>query len=175
MKQELNEFRIKWYLSSYFSLPAKLLLIQSGIFGPIRAPPGQFDNIDGWSIRIENAFTWDNCSTSLGKPRDATLLTELSIWTTQPLQRQMEKFVQRVTVWHHKACWVMLNSDPDGWILLSTSHTLGYRKPLFVSTDRFLVCKSDSVCIKRNFSVPKNTLCGSYTGTITWISQVSNH
>ena len=46
MKQELHKFRIKWCLSSYFSLPAKLLLIQSGIFGPIRAPPGRFDNID---------------------------------------------------------------------------------------------------------------------------------
>ena len=46
MKQVLNKFRIKWCLSSYFSLPVKLLLIQSEIFGPIRAPPGRFDNID---------------------------------------------------------------------------------------------------------------------------------
>ena len=44
-KQVLNKFRIKWCLSSYFSLPTKLLLIQSGIFAPIRAPPGRFDNI----------------------------------------------------------------------------------------------------------------------------------
>ena len=45
-KQVLSKFRIKWCLSSYFSLPAKLLFIQSGIFAPIRAPPGRFDNID---------------------------------------------------------------------------------------------------------------------------------
>ena len=50
MKQVLNKFRIKWCLSSYFSLPAKLLLIQSGIFGPIRAPTGRFDNIDSTAI-----------------------------------------------------------------------------------------------------------------------------
>ena len=40
MKQVLNKFRIKRCLSSYISLPAKLLLIQSEIFGPIRAPQG---------------------------------------------------------------------------------------------------------------------------------------
>ena len=40
MKQVLNKFRTKWCLLSYFSLPAKLLLIQSGIFGPIRAHRG---------------------------------------------------------------------------------------------------------------------------------------
>ena len=45
MKQVLNKFRTKWCLSSYFSLPVKLLLIQSGIFAPIRAPPGRFNNI----------------------------------------------------------------------------------------------------------------------------------
>ena len=46
MKQVLNKFRIKWCLSSYFSLPAKLLLIRSVIYGPIRAPPGRFDNTE---------------------------------------------------------------------------------------------------------------------------------
>ena len=46
MKQELNKFRIKWCLSSYFPLPANLFLIQSGIIDPIRAPPGRFNNID---------------------------------------------------------------------------------------------------------------------------------
>ena len=43
-------------------------------------------------------------------------------------------------------------------------------------SDRFLVCKTNSICIKRIFFGPKkkNTLCGSYTGPITLISQVSN-
>ena len=52
MKQVLNKFRIKWCLSSYFSLPAKLLLIQSGIFAPIRAPPGRFDNIEFLTVSV---------------------------------------------------------------------------------------------------------------------------
>ena len=52
MKQVLNKFRIKWCMSSYFSLPAKLLLIQSGIFTPIRAPPERFDNIVNIWIKI---------------------------------------------------------------------------------------------------------------------------
>ena len=45
----------------------------------------------------------------------------------------------------------------------------------FAGPDRFLVCKTDSVCIKRIFfrSEKKHTL-RSYTGPITWISQVSN-
>ena len=53
----------------------------------------------------------------------------------------------------------------------------GYRKLFFfffVGSDRILVCKKDSVCIKHIFLVRKNTLLGSYTGPITWISQVSN-
>ena len=44
MKQVLNKFGKKWRLPSYFSLLAKFWLIQSGIFAPIRAPPGRFDN-----------------------------------------------------------------------------------------------------------------------------------
>ena len=62
--------------------------------------------------------------------------------------------------------------------LIDECHTWDqcYRKPIFAGSDRFLVCKTDSVCIKRIFFGPKktNTLCGSYTGPITWISQVSN-
>ena len=54
MKQVVNKFRIKWCLASYFSLPAKLLLIQSGIQGPIRAPTGRFDNIGS----MEGRYGW---------------------------------------------------------------------------------------------------------------------
>ena len=53
MKQVLNKFRIKWCLSSYFSLPTKLLLIRSGIFGPIQAPPGRFDNTENQCLRSD--------------------------------------------------------------------------------------------------------------------------
>ena len=66
MKQVLNKFRIKWRLSSYFSLPGKLLLIQSGIFAPIRAPPGRFNNIVLIQTVLENLFysflTQKHCS-----------------------------------------------------------------------------------------------------------------
>ena len=34
MLQKLDKFGVKWCLSSYFSLPAKFQLIQSGIFAP---------------------------------------------------------------------------------------------------------------------------------------------
>ena len=35
--------------------------------------------------------------------------------------------------------------------------TQGYRKPFFAGSDRFIVCKTDSICIKRIFFGPKNT------------------
>ena len=64
------------------------------------------------------------------------------------------------------------------WIFMKIADNLDSRATenrFFAGPDRFLVCKTDSVCIKRFFfSVRKNTLCGSYTGPITWISQVSN-
>ena len=34
-----------------------------------------------------------------------------------------EKSVQRIAVWHHEACQVMPNSDPEGQIFLSYPHT----------------------------------------------------
>ena len=35
----------------------------------------------------------------------------------------IEKSVPRITVWHHKPCRVMANSDPEGRIFLSHPHT----------------------------------------------------
>ena len=29
----------------------------------------------------------------------------------------------RITVWHHEACRVMTNGDPEGWIFLSHPYT----------------------------------------------------
>ena len=34
-----------------------------------------------------------------------------------------EKSAQRITVWHHKACWVITNGDHEGQIFLSHPHT----------------------------------------------------
>ena len=38
--QKLDKSGVKWCLSSYFSVPAKFQLIQSGVFAPIRAHRG---------------------------------------------------------------------------------------------------------------------------------------
>ena len=35
----------------------------------------------------------------------------------------IEKFIPRITDWHHEACRVMTNGDPEGWIFLSFPHT----------------------------------------------------
>ena len=34
----------------------------------------------------------------------------------------IEKSVPRIAVWHHEACRVMTNDDPEGWIFLSYPH-----------------------------------------------------
>ena len=36
---------------------------------------------------------------------------------------KIEKSVPRIAVWHHKACEVMTNCDPEGRIFLSYPHT----------------------------------------------------
>ena len=38
-------------------------------------------------------------------------------------ESSIEKFVPRVAVWHHEACRVMTNGDPEGRIFLSYPHT----------------------------------------------------
>ena len=35
----------------------------------------------------------------------------------------IERYVPRITIWHHKACPVMTNGDPEGRIFLSYPHT----------------------------------------------------
>ena len=35
---------------------------------------------------------------------------------------RIEKSVMRIAVWHHEACGVMTNSDPEGQIFLSYPH-----------------------------------------------------
>ena len=36
---------------------------------------------------------------------------------------RIEKFVSRIAIWHHEACRVMTNGDPEGQIFLSYPHT----------------------------------------------------
>ena len=33
---------------------------------------------------------------------------------------EIDKSTQRITVWHHEACQVMTNGDPEGWIFYPT-------------------------------------------------------
>ena len=35
---------------------------------------------------------------------------------------RIEKSVPRIAVWHHKACRMISNGDPEGWIFLSYPH-----------------------------------------------------
>ena len=64
--------------------------------------------------------------------------------------------------------------DPSVKQSSTTDHTRATENRFFAGSDRSLVCKTDSVCIKRIFFGPKKTRYGSYTGPISWISQVSN-
>ena len=36
---------------------------------------------------------------------------------------RIEKSVSRIAVWHHEACRVMTNGDPEGRVFLSYPHT----------------------------------------------------
>ena len=36
---------------------------------------------------------------------------------------RMEKSIARIAIWHHEACRVMTNGDPEGRIFLSYPHT----------------------------------------------------
>ena len=49
---------------------------------------------------------------------------------------RIEKSVPRITVWHHEACPVMTNSDPEGRIFLSYPHT--NNRVFFLLTSVFL-------------------------------------
>ena len=38
------------------------------------------------------------------------------------IYHECEGSVPRIAVWHHKACGVMINGDPEGQIFLSNPH-----------------------------------------------------
>ena len=55
---------------------------------------------------------------------------------------RIEKSVSRIAVWHHEACQVMTNGDPEGKIFLSYLHT---NKGLFF----LLTIKYHILCLKK--------------------------
>ena len=68
---------------------------------------------------------------------------------------RIEKSVPWITVWHHKACQVMTNGDPEGWIFLSYPHTNnGF---LFLLTTVFIYL------FKISFQKAVNTLRSNFT------------
>ena len=79
---------------------------------------------------------------------------------------RIKKSAPRITVWHHKACRVMTNGDPKGWIFLSYPHT--NNGLFFLLTTVFY--------FKISFQKPLNTLrCNIYLMTslkhnndVTW-------
>ena len=44
------------------------------------------------------------------------------IITYRECEGKIEKSVQGIAIWHHEACWVMTNGDPQGRIFLSYPH-----------------------------------------------------
>ena len=49
----------------------------------------------------------------------------------------LQKSITRITNWHHKACRVMTNGDPQGWIFLSHPHmNNGF---IFLLTTKYLI------------------------------------
>ena len=50
-------------------------------------------------------------------------LSECHIRIYHECEGRIEKSVLRIAVWHHEACQVMPNSDPEGQIFLSYPHT----------------------------------------------------
>ena len=49
-------------------------------------------------------------------------IVALTIRIYHKCEGRIEKSVPRIAVWHHEACRVMTNSDPEEWILLSCPH-----------------------------------------------------
>ena len=53
---------------------------------------------------------------------DILLQKKCNIRIHHKFESGIEKSVPRITVWHHEACRVMTNGDPQGQIFMSHSH-----------------------------------------------------
>ena len=67
---------------------------------------------------------------------------------------RIEKSAPRLTVWHHKACQVMTNSDHEGWIFLSYPHT---------NNGIFFLLNIVFFYFKISFQKSRNTLRSNFT------------
>ena len=50
-------------------------------------------------------------------------MVEKNIRIYNECEDRIEKSVPRIAVWHHEACQVMTDGDPEGWIFLSYPYT----------------------------------------------------
>ena len=62
-----------------------------------------------------------NHSNSSNKPNKIISLNHLRIY--HECEGRIENSVPRITFWHHEACRVVTNGDPEGRIILSYPHT----------------------------------------------------
>ena len=61
---------------------------------------------------------------SFNAVRENKILAKISKSTVyHECEGRMEKSVSRIAVWHHEACRVMTNGDPEGRIFLSNPPT----------------------------------------------------
>ena len=80
---------------------------------------------NGKEIHVHKVFSMTNvktCAVLMAKLQKASL-DPLHIRTYQECGGRIEKIVPRIAVWHHEACRVMTNGDPEGRIFLSYPHT----------------------------------------------------
>ena len=53
-------------------------------------------------------------------------------------EARIEKLFPKIAVWHHKACRVITNGDPKGWIFLSYPNTNNGLFVLLTNFDLFI-------------------------------------
>ena len=68
---------------------------------------------------------------------------------------RIEKSVQRILSWHHEACRVMTNGDPQGRIFLSYPH---------MNSGFFFLLTTVFICFKISLQKSLNTLRCNFTG-----------
>ena len=77
-----------------------------------------------WSNNNGNYLeSYDDNLTNTALKRDKTQTDKYAIRIYHECEGKIEKSVLRIAVWHHEACRVMTNGDPEGRIFLSYPHT----------------------------------------------------
>ena len=91
------------------------------------------------------------CCLQTPEDRFSRAVAHIRIYTE--CEGRIEKSVPRITVWHHEACRVMTNGDPEGRIFLSYPHT----------NNRLFFLLTTYVYFKISFGKSLKTLRGNCT------------